>query len=131
MMNDRKARLAWVRRATAAAAMLSLLALGPGAALAHAKLKSASPAANAKVKSGLSEVSLKFNEAVEPALSVVELLDAEGKTLATSSGKPICEKTSCVWHIDPLKPGSYSIRYHVLSQDGHVVEASYNFTVVN
>lgn len=111
-------------------AAMAAVALAPGSALAHARLKTASPAANATVKAGSTEVRLQFNEAVEPALSVIELLDKDGKTIASSKGKPACENTTCVFAIESLQPGSYGVRYHVLSEDGHTVEASYAFKVV-
>lgn len=98
-------------------------------ASAHARLKSAVPAAGSSIKPGLAEISLKFNEAVEPALSIIELLDADGKTIASSKGKTVCAETACNFPVDPLKTGTYAVRYHILSEDGHVVEATYSFEV--
>lgn len=114
-----------------AIAVCATVALPNETAFAHARLKSASPAANATVKTGLAELRLQFNEAVEPALSVIELLDGAGKMIASSKGKAVCEKTACVFAIDPLKPGDYGIHYRVLSEDGHTVEATFTFKVVD
>jgi methionine-rich copper-binding protein CopC len=109
---------------------VAVLVLATASTFAHARLKSASPAANATSKVGLAEIRLQFNEAVEPALSVLELLDKDGKTIASSKGKLVCENMTCVFAIEPLQPGSYGVRYHVLSEDGHTIEASYGFNVV-
>lgn len=118
-------------RAAVVLATFAALQLGCDAALAHARLKSAMPAVNATVKSGLAEIKLRFNEAVEPALSVIELLDADGKVIASSKGQSVCVSTACTFVIEALKPGSYTVRYHVLSEDGHVVESSYGFKVAD
>lgn len=103
----------------------------PGPAFAHARLKHATPAPKASVKAGLSAIDLTFNEAVEPALSVIELLDAKGSALASSKGTSVCEKLNCHFGITPLTPGSYAVKYHVLSEDGHTVEGQYDFTVTD
>lgn len=106
-------------------------AVAPDQAFAHARLKHASPAKNASVKAGLSAIELQFNEAVEPALSVIELLDAKGGTISSSKGKAVCEKLVCRFAVDPLKAGTYAVKYHVLSEDGHTVEGQYGFTVTD
>ena len=31
--------------------------------------------------------------------------------------------------LPPLPPGAYSVRYRVLSVDGHVVDSSFSFTI--
>jgi methionine-rich copper-binding protein CopC len=31
--------------------------------------------------------------------------------------------------LPPISPGTYTVRYRVLSVDGHVVEAAFSFTV--
>lgn len=98
-------------------------------ALAHARLKSASPSQDATVKAGLAEIKLTFNENVEPSLSVIELDDSAGKVVVTSKGTAVCEKKSCALPVPPLKAGDYAVKYHVLSEDGHVVEGGYAFHV--
>lgn len=116
----------WSLFALFSIAVISCAGLGTEAN-AHARLKTAKPAANAAVKTGLSTIELTFNEAVEPALSVVELDDANGKVVTSSKGTAICEKKVCRLDIPPLQAGSYTVRYHVLSEDGHTVEGSYGF----
>src|SRR5215470_2820118 len=59
------------------AAALSLA--GAGAALAHADLASATPAAGASVTAAPTEISITFTEEVEPKFSSIEVLDASGK----------------------------------------------------
>lgn len=108
-----------------------MLALIPSASWAHARLKSASPPAEATAKTGLSAIKLVFNETIEPSLSVIELLDAADQVLVTSKGKAVCEQKTCILAVDPLKAGDYMVKYHVLSADGHVVEGKYSFHIVD
>ena len=112
-------------------ASLALLGAWQSDAEAHARLRSASPPADATVQSGLAEIRLVFNETVEPSFSTVELLDEAGEVLATSQGQTICEAQVCTLTIEPLASGSYGVRYHVLSADGHVVEGSHGFNVAD
>ena len=110
-------------------ALALCVALAPLPALAHAKLKSSSPAASAKVMSGLKEIKLEFSEAIEPSFSKFELNDASGKAVTSMTGDKACAKAKCKFEISPLGPGVYTVKYHVLSSDGHVVDGIFNITV--
>jgi methionine-rich copper-binding protein CopC len=116
---------------TAMALVLAGLAAQTEAALAHAKLKSAQPAADAKVQAGLKEIRLVFSEAVEPSLSSVEVDDAGGQAVASSKGMKICAKQTCKLALPGLAAGIYTVKFHVLSMDGHVVEGSYKFSATD
>jgi methionine-rich copper-binding protein CopC len=105
------------------------LFLVPGEALAHARLKSSSPAANAKVASGFKEIKLEFVEAIEPSLSKFELDDQVGKAIAAMTGDKACADAKCKFEIAPLQVGNYTFKYHVLSGDGHVVDGKFDFAV--
>lgn len=112
-------------------ALAALLVLAPQPASAHARLESASPAANATVRSGIAELQLTFNEPVEPALSVVEIDDGQGRLLLSSKGTAVCEDKTCRMTLPALAPGEFTVRYRVLSVDGHVVKGSFSFHVVD
>lgn len=114
-----------------AAVALLAFAASPVPALAHAQLKSASPPQDSTVKAGLAEIRLTFNETIEPSLSVIELDDSAGQVLVRSKGVGVCEKKACALVVSPLKAGDYAVKYHVLSEDGHVVEGSYVFHVTD
>jgi methionine-rich copper-binding protein CopC len=112
-------------------AFLAVLALSAGDASAHAKLSNAAPAAGATVKTGFTNLELTFNEAVEPALSVIEVLDGQGQTVLSSKGQAVCAEAACKMVLPPLTAGDFTVKYHVLSVDGHVVEGSYDFHVAD
>lgn len=113
-----------------AAAALLALPFAAAPALAHAKLKHSSPAANAKIPVGLKTIELEFSEAVSPDLSKFELDDANGKAVMSSTGKGVCDKTTCKLPAPSLAAGTYTFKYHVVSSDdGHVVENKFSFTI--
>jgi methionine-rich copper-binding protein CopC len=102
----------------------------PTLAFAHAKLVSSSPAANAKLATSPKEYWLKFSEDVAPSLTTVEIADAKGVAAVTANGKKDCVKDACKFAGATLQAGVYTVKYHVVSSDdGHVVDGKFNFTV--
>jgi len=104
--------------------LLMLLAATP--ALAHAKLKTSDPAANASVKSP-NLIRLVFSETLEPAFSGAELADAAGKTLPVS--KSIGGATITLMPLG-LRPGAYKVTWHGVGHDTHRMNGSFGFKVV-
>ena len=105
-------------------------------ALAHPKLLSSTPAANASVAAP-SRITLTFSESLMPKLSGAEIVmtgmpgmpnhrmavtgfqtstDADGKTLVLALARP-------------LSAGSYQVAWHVVSTDTHRVQGNLAFTV--
>lgn len=95
-------------------------------ALAHAKLVDSDPAANAKVKSP-GQIKLHFSEQLEPAFSSAALIDPAGKTVPVS--KSVASNTITLLPL-PLKPGTYKVIWHNVSQDTHSLTGSFSFTVI-
>ena len=113
--------------------ILALIAfLAPsGAALAHAVLERAEPSAGAVVRAAPAEVQLLFSEAVEPALSRVQVVDQAGRR--ADAGKvrvdPGNKRLLRVALQPNLAPGSYRVSWRVVSVDTHVIQGSYSFVV--
>jgi len=105
--------------------LLMLLAASP--ALAHAKLTSSDPAANASIKPP-KLIKLIFSENLEPAFSGAELTDAAGKTVPVS--KSVGGTTITLLPLS-LRPGAYKVSWHSVGHDTHRVGGSFRFTVVN
>ncbi len=112
-------------------AAVAILGIPADNAFAHAKLKSASPGQESKIQPGLKEILLTFNEAVEASLSTVDLHSSDGSEVATSKGRKICAQKTCKLAVPALKAGNYTVNYHILSVDGHVVDGSYVFHVAD
>ena len=126
-----------MRRSILAIAAASLLA-APGVALAHPKLLSATPAANAAVVKPTS-IKLSFSEALVGPLSGVELImtGMPGMPgMANHAPMPIRGFTTKATGKDlvvtlprPLPAGSYELKWHAVAADQHRAEGSYTFSV--
>lgn len=109
---------------------LSLLVLS-GVALGHAALTQSVPGNREVLAASPASLSLRFNEKVEAKFSTVSLEDAQGQAQPLGPPLPAADDA---YRLEaavtaPLAPGKYTVRYRVLSQDGHVIERSYAFTV--
>jgi methionine-rich copper-binding protein CopC len=112
--------------ALAAAASLVLLA---SQAQAHAHLVKSSPAANAAV-SAPQTLQLQFSEKLEPKFSGLELTTAKGDEVGVASTVSAKDrKTISATPKAALKPGAYTVMWHVVSADGHKMKGDYAFTV--
>jgi methionine-rich copper-binding protein CopC len=117
-------------RGRAGLAAFLLCLLGPVSAQAHALLKKAEPAQRARLNQAPAAVRLWFNERLEPAFCAITVVDA--------AGTPVTRGPARVSDHDPtllevalpaLSAGLYSVRYQVLSVDGHTVKAAFTFRV--
>ena len=121
------------RRCGAAITGLTLLVafgVAPGLAWGHAALVRSTPAPRAMVARSPERVRLWFNEALEAKFAAVSVWDGQGQQIDQQDGLvgPEDPKALSVG-IPTLGPGTYTVRYRVLSVDGHVVEGSFRFTV--
>ena len=109
--------------------VLSLLLVLPGtvAARAHAFLDHASPLVGSTVPAAPHEVSLWFTQNIEPAFSSVLVTDANGARV--DQGKPQISGNTMRVGLKTLAPGTYRVRWHVLSVDTHKTEGNFAFHV--
>lgn len=114
-----------------ALAVIPLVALAsPACADAHAVLVRSTPPARAALSHPAPRVELWFNERPEPAFSSVSVWSASGARVDRGDvvvGPDDPKRVSVT--LEPLPPGTYTVRFRVLSVDGHVVESSFPFTV--
>ena len=112
-------------------AAAALGALAAGAADAHAMLERASPRVGQTVSRSPTELRLWFSEGVEPAFSGVTLTDAAGRPVATGRlAIDSKDKTEVVVSVpSALRPGTYRVRWHVVSVDTHRTEGDFTFAV--
>ena len=108
------------------------LALGMPAAsaLAHSMLVKAEPARRAVLTKAPNQVRLWFNEKIEGDYASLVVLDDKKQSI--TDVKPTLasdDPKSIILPLPELVPGKYSIKFRVLSVDGHVVESSFDFTV--
>lgn len=107
-----------------------VLAVLPPAAFAHAFLERAEPRVGSTVAHAPEHVTLRFSEALEPAFSTVEVLDAAGRRVDRNDrtldpGDATVMRVS----IPPLSPGKYRVKWRALSADTHVTQGDFTFEV--
>ncbi len=107
-----------------------VIGLGPWLAWGHAALVKSVPGQRAAPTRSPERVRLWFNEPLEPRFARVSLWDGQGRQIDQQDVLvgPDDSKALSVG-IPELGPGAYTVRYRVLSVDGHVVEGSFRFTV--
>ena len=98
--------------------------------LAHAMLVKAEPPRRAQLVQSPKEVRLWFNEEVEKDYASLTLLDS-AQAPVTESRPHIAadDPKAIVLPLSEVAPGKYTVKFRVLSVDGHVVDSSYDFTV--
>jgi methionine-rich copper-binding protein CopC len=125
------ASAAGLARAFALLALLSLSA--PPPILAHAIVLQSEPAANAVLARPPERLVLRFNSKIEKRLSRVTLTAGRETpvpvAIADSASGEDGQPDRLVIPLRPLPPGSYAVRYKVLSADGHITEGVLRFTV--
>ena len=112
------------------ALLLCALLAASGRALAHAALVRSDPARRATLSKPPTQIRLWFNERLEPAYANISLFKDRAGAIVHAPGQ--VDKTDAkllVLDLPPLAPGAYTVKYRVLSVDGHSVESSYTFSV--
>jgi copper transport protein len=107
------------------AAALTALAL-PGPAFAHATLQRTTPQFEQRLESPPREITLRFDQYVKALPGSIELYSARGRIPVArirSNGRTLRAE------LPHLRTGGYTIRWHTLSGDGHVVSGVFTFGV--
>ncbi|MBU4680840.1 CopC domain-containing protein YobA [Cedecea davisae] len=117
-------------RIATVAAFVAAMAVSP-AVFAHAHLKQQSPAADAAVTASPQALTLSFSEGVEPGFSGVTVTGPQQAKVKTGKVKlnATDNKQLIVPVEEALKPGDYSVDWHVVSVDGHKTKGNYHFSV--
>jgi len=108
----------------------ALTAMSVSPAGAHGLLKRAAPAAGSTVHESPPQLKLWFTERLEPAFSKVRVLDRNGKQV--DKGDPEVDRADAKLlrvTLQKLAPGTYRVKWRVLSVDTHVSEGGFTFDV--
>jgi methionine-rich copper-binding protein CopC len=112
---------------------LLVLSLYSNIASAHASLVKAEPARRAVLSASPKQIRLWFNEEIEADYASLSVLDANNKAL-TEERRPLVhpeDPKSIFLELPELTNGQYTVKFRVLSVDGHVVDSNFKFTVKN
>ena len=119
-------------RGLGAAVALTALLLGAGAAWGHAFLERAQPRVGSTVKSPPSQVRVWFTEAIEPAFSTLEVVNERGERVDRGPAQvDAASRALLLVPLKPLGPGTYRVKWRVLSVDTHVTEGDFTFRVTD
>ncbi len=116
-----------IRGGCLAAAVAIALVL-PGAAFAHASLEHTKPSFRQRVEVSPREVVLDFDQGVKAFPSSIEVRTGDGK-LVSGPARRGPASHEVVAPLGQLPRGPYTVRWHALSSDGHVVSGVFTFGV--
>ena len=93
---------------------------------AHSDLEKSNPRPNSQVKESPGSVALTFNEKIAANGNGIVVTDSAGKRfdqgIAIVIGDTVKQRVKEI-----TAPGRYTVRYRVVSADGHVVSSKYSF----
>jgi copper transport protein len=116
-----------VRRALIAVALATALAL-PGAAWAHASERGSTPADGAVLADSPRAVTVVFDDVVRVGSGNAAVANATGASVL--SGKPTADLDVLTIPLRPgLRRGAYSVRWSIVSNDGHLERGVLAFAV--
>ncbi len=106
---------------------VALVALAfPAAAFAHANLSTTSPKYRQRLQASPHAVVLRFDQTVQAEPNAIEVKNEFGKLL---SGRASASGHTVTVPLRKLPRGPYTVRWHILSEDGHVVSGVFTFGV--
>ncbi|HET7681503.1 MAG TPA: copper resistance CopC family protein [Xanthobacteraceae bacterium] len=107
-----------------------LLWLAPHTALAHASLEKAVPAQRAVLFAPPERVRLWFNERLEAAFCTLTVTDSAGEAVDLGDMRVAADNPKLLSvSLKPLTSGVYTVKFRVLSVDGHVLTNQFSFTI--
>ena len=109
---------------------LATCVLTASVAAGHAVLQRSEPRVESKLKRSPDEVKLYFTERLEPAYSSLRVLDVRGvqvdrRDSRVDRANPALLRAT----LPPLPPGTYTVRWRVLSSDADVTEGGFTFRI--
>jgi len=112
------------------AALLAVLvvpAVAPASAWAHATLLRTSPAAGTRVATAPGQLMLTFDQQVRPIAGGTSVTDASGDSVTAGPARSSSNDVNTM--VIPLRPrlpdGDYTVRWQIVSTDGHLISGIY------
>ena len=121
-----------MRKLTAVIFSLLLALMVVPDAFGHAELVKSIPSANSVLKNSPTFVRLEFGESLTTlsgkADNHIYIFDAQNKRIKTTFTS-VVKRIAKVTIVNPLKSGRYTVRYRVVSADGHILNSEFKFRV--
>ncbi len=111
---------------------LLLLQLCPGNVMAHAVVIESSPKDGEVLSKAPSEIILRFNARLEKGLVTVDLTSGDRTSVPLPPIRETGKETQdrLIIPLPPLGPGTYFLRYKILSTDGHATLGRLSFRIM-
>ena len=116
----------WTRTLAAAAALLAAAAAA-APAWGHARVVTTTPGESAVLASPPSRVTIRFDDTIRVLSGTVVIRNADKRSVV--AGKPRSNGRVVTIPLRKLHDGDYTVRWQVLSNDGHTVEGVFAFAV--
>ena len=127
-MRTRQHRRSWLLGVLVA--IVGVVFVLPGGALAHAELLSTNPTAGAVLDESPGAITLTFSEPVEINLGGIRLFDGSGNPVDVGATKhPDGHDSQVAVEIGELARGSYVVDWRVVSADSHPVQGAFTFQI--
>jgi methionine-rich copper-binding protein CopC len=119
-----------MRRLIPFAAAVGLLLTTTASAWAHARPQTTSPAASAHLAEAPAQITITYDDPIDPRLSSMLLLDGSGTPVATTSMPVSGTSQATIAPSEPLAPGPYTVAWTSLdAADGDQAQGFYTFVV--
>lgn len=102
--------------------------VGPAGAWAHASLEQEAPRFRERLAVAPRQVVLRFDQGVKALPSSIQVYAVGGK-IVSGPARSARDARKVVAPLPRLPRGAYTVRWHALSSDGHVVSGVYTFGV--
>jgi methionine-rich copper-binding protein CopC len=118
---------ATARMLTAVAAVAALLAL-PSGVLGHVELVSTTPASGDNLDAAPTEVTVTFDDELDPDLSSFTVTDVDGNVVGDGGvDLTVPDRNVLVGDVTIIDPGIYTVSYTVAGIDGHAIDGTFSF----
>ncbi|MGZ6371891.1 MAG: copper resistance CopC family protein [Candidatus Limnocylindria bacterium] len=105
-----------------------LLALSASVAAAHVVLMSSTPAAEANLQTAPTQVTITFDDELNPDLSDLTVADASTSVVGTGAvDLTVADRNVMSRAVTITQPGIYTVSYRVGGVDGHELTGSFSF----
>lgn len=112
-----------------ALALLTSLALPPPV-FAHAIMVKSQPVVDSTIGESPKQVDVWFNDKVGSEYKALAVIDSAGKRVDNKdAAQETFDQSHLYTTIPELTPGTYTVRYRVVSLDTHIVTGKFKFTI--
>jgi copper transport protein len=116
-------------RAKALVATVLVALAAPTSALAHAVLLERVPTFGARLATSPHSVSLRFDQSVDVFANSIDVRSSTGKDVTAGPAQRAGGGRMATVPLRRLPRGAYTVRWHITSNEGHVISGVYTFGV--